>query len=72
MTMLNAGEMLPENTVNRFYIVPSLNAGTKFRRVMSGKLNPSQLRWAPPVHMATGGHGFHDITLRNFYVSGRI
>ena len=25
------------------------------------KLNPSQLRWAPPIHEAMGGHGFSTV-----------
>ena len=33
------------------------------------KLNPSQLRWAPPVHEATGGHGFSTVPPCDYLLS---
>ena len=41
----------------------------KFRKVMLEKLNPSHSCGAgPPVHKATGGHGFSNITLRTISI----
>ena len=41
----------------------------KFRKVMLEKLNPSHSCGAgPPVHKATGGHGFSNIALRTISI----